>query len=150
MEQRYSMLTLGTANMERARAFYEDLLGWKPFITEKMTAYDAGGFVLGLFAHKDLAEDANLTPAVPCDGYRGFSVAYNARSEQEVDALLALVGDKGHAYGAKMLKPAHKVFWGGYSGYFADPDGNAWEVAFNPYWPITQAGKLELPAPPLS
>lgn len=147
MEQRYSILTLGTSDMARARKFYEGLLGWRPFMTEGMTAYDAGGFVFGLFGHKDLADDANLPATVPSDGYRGFAVAYNARSEAEVDALLALIDDSGKAYGAKVLKPAHKAFWGGYSGYFADPDGHAWEVAFNPYWPISDKGQLDLPAP---
>ena len=147
MEQRYSILTLGTADMDRARGFYEGLLGWTPFMTEAMTAYDAGGFVFGLFGHKDLAEDANLDPVAPNKGYRGFAVAYNARSEKEVDDLLALIEAEGKAHGAKILKGAHKAFWGGYSGYFSDPDGNAWEVAFNPYWPISKEGLLELPKP---
>ncbi len=147
MEQRYSILTLGTADMERARGFYEGLLGWTPFMTEAMTAYDSGGFVFGLFGHKDLAEDADLDPVTPDAGYKGFAVAYNARSEEEVDTLLALIENEGKAHGAKVLKGAHKAFWGGYSGYFADPDGNAWEVAYNPYWPISDKGHLTLPKP---
>lgn len=147
MEQRYSILTLGTADMDRARGFYEGLLGWRPFMTEGMTAYDAGGFVFGLFGHKDLAEDAGLAPATPAKGYEGFAVAYNARSEKEVDEILALIENEGKAHGAKLLKSAHKAFWGGYSGYFADPDGHAWEVAFNPYWPVSKQGHLELPEP---
>tara|TARA_E500000305_G_scaffold29780_1_gene22738 strand:- start:1853 stop:2332 length:480 start_codon:yes stop_codon:yes gene_type:complete len=147
MEQRYSIITFGTSDMARTRSFYEDLLGWQPFMTEGMTAYDAGGFVFGLFGHDELAKDADLNPAVPAAGYQGFAVAYNARSEAEVDELLALIGEKGSTYGAKVLKPAHKAFWGGYSGYFADPDGHAWEVAFNPYWKFEEDGRLILPKP---
>ncbi len=147
MEQRYSIITFGTSDMARARSFYEELLGWTPFMAEGMTAYDAGGFVFGLFGHEELAKDADLDPVVPAAGYQGFAVAYNARSEAEVDDLLALIGDKGAAYGAKILKPAHKAFWGGYSGYFADPDGHAWEVAFNPYWEFQDDGRLKLPKP---
>ena len=147
MDQRYSIITFGTFDMARTRSFYEDLLGWQPFMTEGMTAYDAGGFVFGLFGHEELAKDADLDPTVPAEGYQGFAVAYNARSEAEVDELLALIHDKGAAYGAKVLKPAHKAFWGGYSGYFADPYGHAWEVAFNPYWKFEEDGRLILPKP---
>ena len=145
MDQRYSILTLGTADMARARGFYEGLLGWKPFMTEGITFYDAGGFILGLFGHKELAEDANLSMGPIGEGYRGFAVAYNARHEEEVDALLALIETQGKSHGAKVVKPAHKAFWGGYSGYFTDPDGNAWEVAYNPFWPIDDTGHLQLP-----
>ncbi|MEQ9518592.1 MAG: VOC family protein [Parvibaculum sp.] len=149
MEQRYSIITLGTADVARARAFYEECLGWHPFMTEGMTAYDMGGIVFGLFAHDALADDADL-PHMPVatGSYHGFAVAYNARSEKEVDTILAHIETRGTAHGAKVLKAAHKAFWGGYSGYFADPDGHAWEVAFNPFWPVGDDGKLGLPETP--
>lgn len=146
MEQRYSIVTFGTADLARARKFYEECLGWRPFMTEGMTAYDMGGIAFGLFAHDELANDAGLPQAPIQDGhYHGFAVAYNARSAEEVDEIMAHIASKGAAYGAKVLKQAHKAFWGGYSAYFADPDGHAWEVAFNPYWPISDDGKLTLP-----
>lgn len=148
MEQRYSIITLGTGDMARARGFYEGLLGWRPFMAEAMVAYDAGGFVFGLFPHEELSKDAGLdeTKDGP-SGYHGFAVAYNARSEAEVDEILGMIASEGGAHGARVLKEAHKAFWGGYSGYFADPDGHAWEVAFNPYWEIAADGRLQLPEP---
>ena len=110
---------------------------------EGVTFFQAGGSILALFGAKELAADAHL-PAGAADGKRGFSrvsLAHNVRSEKAVDAVIA----EAVKAGGKMLKPGQKVFWGGYSGYFADPEGNLWEVAHNPFFPLDQNGNITLP-----
>lgn len=140
MEQRLSIVTLGVADLDRSRTFYERL-GWrrsgKAF--EGVAFFQAGGVVLSLYPRAALAEDAH----VPAEGagFGGIALAHNARSREEVDAVLA----EAQAAGARLLKPAQDVFWGGYSGYFADPDGYPWEVAWNPSFPLDEAGRLRLP-----
>ena len=140
MDQRISIITLGVADIERSRKFYERL-GWDPSSAsnEAITFFQAGGLILALYPRSELAKDANLPP--DGQGFAGFTVSYNARSRAEVDAVLA----KAKKAGAKILKPAQEAFWGGYSGYFADPDGFAWEVAFNPSFPIANDGSIHLP-----
>ena len=127
---------------DRARRFYE-ALGFKASgaSQEAVTFFEAGGVVLGLFGRADLAHDACVPDSTP--GFSGVSLAHNCRSEAEVDAVLG----EAVAAGAKLLKPAQKVFWGGYSGYFADPDGHLWEVAYNPFFPLDADGSLQLPPP---
>src|SRR4051812_46630431 len=121
MEPRLSLVTLGVENIARARAFYE-ALGFKPGSAseENVTFLDAGGVVLALFSRASLAEDATVCDSVP--GFSGISLAHNARSEAEVNSVL----EEAVAAGATLIKPAGKVFWGGYSGYFADLDGHLW------------------------
>ena len=139
MEPRLSVVTLGVTDMARMRTFYE-ALGFvaSAASNESVTFFQAGGVVLGLFGRQALAEDAHVTDSKP--GFSGVSLAHNVRSEADVDAVLA------HAVvcGAKLLKPAQKVFWGGYSGYFADPEGNLWEVAHNPFFPLDKIGNIKL------
>ena len=139
MEPRVSLITLGVADVARSRAFYE-ALGFKAGTAsqESVTFFDAGGVVLGLYGRHALAEDAKVDDSAP--GFSGVAVAHNARSEGDVDAVLA----EAVAAGAKLIKPAEKVFWGGYSGYFADPDGHLWEVAYNPYFKLGADGRIEL------
>ncbi len=143
MQQRLSIITLGVRDMAKAREFYLDGLGWKE--AEASKAYEAitfiqmNGFLLGLFDHESLAEDANV-PENRSD-FRGFALAYNTRSREEVDEVLA----HAKAAGATITKPAQDVFWGGYSGYFSDPDGFLWEVAFGLEAEITEEGYLILP-----
>ena len=96
--------------------------------------------VLALWSRASLAEDAHLPPEG--SGFGGITLAYNARSKADVDAVLA----EAKAAGAKILKPAEDIFWGGYSGYFADPDGHPWEVAFNPFWSLDAEGRVSLKA----
>jgi hypothetical protein len=142
MEQRLSLVTLGVADLDRARRFYEDGLGWRRGNDHaEVVFFQAGGMILGLFSRRALAEDAGL----PDDGrgFGGIALAYNARTRAEVDAVLA----EAAAAGAKILKPAHDAFWGGYSGYFADPDGHVWEVAWNPEWTIAADGSVSLRRP---
>lgn len=140
MEPRISLITLGVADLGRARAFYERL-GWRRKVAaaEGVAFFQMGGMALSLYPRQELAADARLS--VEGSGFAGFALAYNARSRDEVDAVLA----EAVAAGARLLKPAEEAFWGGYSGYFADPDGFAWEVAWNPGFSLGEDGSLTLP-----
>lgn len=140
LEPRISLVTLGVSDMARARAFYE-ALGWEVAApsNDNVTFFQGRGIVLGLFGHDDLAKDAAVSTAPPPD-FRGVSLAYNCRSEQEMDEAFA----HAVACGATPQKPPEKVFWGGYSGYFADPDGHLWEVAFNPFAPLDADGHMQI------
>lgn len=142
MEPRLSLVTLGVADVARARAFYERL-GFKASAASNanVTFFEAGGVVLGLFGRSALASDAGVADSAP--GFSGVSLAHNVASEAAADAVLA----EAVAAGARLVKPAQKVFWGGYSGYFADPDGHLWEVAYNPFAPLDAAGHMTLPPP---
>jgi uncharacterized protein len=141
MEQRVSIITLGVADLDRSRAFYERL-GWKRSMaqSEGVAFFQAGGMALALYPRAELAKDANVVDGTAAN-FSGFTLAYNARSREEVDAVLA----EAVAAGATLLKPAKHAFWGGYSGYFADPDGFAWEVAWNPHFALAADGSLRLP-----
>jgi len=138
---RINLVTLGVADMARSRAFYE-LLGLKASSASNpdVTFFDVNGVVLGLFGHDALAADANVKTGEP-PAFRGISLAWNAESEAAADAIMA----HARKAGAAIVKPLEKVFWGGYSGYFSDPDGHLWEVAYNPFWPLDQQGRLKLP-----
>lgn len=139
MEQRLSLITLGVADLARARRFYEDGLGWtKGNQEEEVCFYQLNGLILAIWGRTDLADDARL----PDSGatFSGIALAYTTRSHDEVDEVLELAATAG----GTVLKPAGETFWGGYSGYFADPDGHPWEVAWNPAWPIDEAGQVSL------
>ncbi len=140
MEQRISLITLGVANLERSRNFYERL-GWRRSMAnaEGIVFFQTGGMALALYPRSELARDVNI--AAEGQGFAGITLAYNARSRDEVDTVLA----EAEAAGAKLLKPAQEAFWGGYSGYFADPDDFPWEVAWNPGFPIANDGSIQLP-----
>ena len=140
MEQRISIVTLGVANLERSRNFYERL-GWRRAVekAEGIVFFQAGGMALALYPRTELAKDANI--AVEGRGFGGITLAYNARSRDEVNTVLA----EAKAAGARVLKPAQDAFWGGYSGYFSDPDDFPWEVAWNPSFPIAEDGSIRLP-----
>ena len=132
-------MTLGVADLERSRRFYEDGLGWRRGNAHaEVVFFQLGGAILGLFSRDALAADARLPAAG--SGFGGITLAYNARTRAEVDAVLA----EAQAAGARILKPAEDAFWGGYSGYFADPDGHPWEVAWNPEWTIAEDGSVSL------
>ena len=106
---------------------------------EGIVFYQAGGMALALFPHNELAKDANV--AAGGSGFRGFTLAYNVRNLADVDIVLA----EAVAAGATLVKPAVDAFWGGYSGYFSDPDGFLWEVAWNPSFAIAEDGSIRLP-----
>jgi uncharacterized protein len=138
MEQRLSLVTLGVGDLERSRRFYE-ALGWRRSGDQaEVVFFQAGGMVLALWTRAALAEDARVPAAG--SGFRGIALAYNTRSREEVDLVL----DEAKAAGATIPKPAEEVFWGGYAGYFADPDGHLWEVAWNPHWTIAEDGSVRL------
>jgi hypothetical protein len=130
MEPRISLITLGVADLDKATRFYEECLGLPRLQTPpSIVFFEMGKTWLGLWPRENLADDAGLSP--DGSGFRGFSLAHNVRSPAEVDALLAHV----ETCGAKVVKSAHATDWGGYSGYFTDPDGFLWEVAHNPDFP---------------
>ena len=139
MEPRLSLITLGVADIARARRFYE-ALGFTAgrASQESVTFFPAGGVVLALFGRAALAEDAAVADSAT--GFAGIALAHNARSEADVDQALA----EAVSAGAKLIKPAGKTFWGGYSGYFADHDGHLWEVAHNPYFTFDAEGRVVL------
>lgn len=140
MEQRVSLITLGVADLERSRQFYERL-GWRPAMAkaEGVVFFQTGGMALALYPRHELAKDANI--ASDGHGFSGISLAYNTRNREEVDSILR----EAEGAGGKLLKPAQTAFWGGYSGYFSDPDGFLWEVAWNPSFPIAEDGSIHIP-----
>jgi hypothetical protein len=127
--------------MARSRTFYCEGLGFRASggSNESIVFMDAGGVVLALYRRKLLADDANMPSEG--SGFGGFTLARNVASRADVDAAL----DVAKRAGATIVKPAHEAFWGGYSGYFADPDGHAWEVAYNPHWKLDARGLVVLP-----
>ena len=139
MEQRISLVTLGVNDLATSRRFYVDGLGWKPAYEDKeIIFFQAGGMILSLFLRDHLASDCDVDPKA--FGRAAMALAYNVRAKSEVDPLLKRAQDAG----ATILKPAREASWGGYSGYFADPDGFAWEVAWNPGWPLAEDGSVKL------
>jgi catechol 2,3-dioxygenase-like lactoylglutathione lyase family enzyme len=139
MEQRVSIITLGVADLKRSGEFYERM-GWHRVArkVEGIIFFQAGGMALALYPRHELAKDANVSPEG--HGFIGISLAYNVRSRTEVDAVLR----EAASAGARILKPAQEAFWGGYSGYFSDPDGFLWEVAWNPFFPIAEDGSIRI------
>jgi catechol 2,3-dioxygenase-like lactoylglutathione lyase family enzyme len=130
MEPRISFVTLGVTDLERAVRFYRDVLKLPQKETPPEVAFfEMGQTWLALWSRELLAEDAGVS--AEGGGFRGFSLAHNVRSPEEVDALLTEV----EAGGGCILKPGHPADWGGYTGYFADPEGFLWEVAWNPDFP---------------
>ncbi len=141
MEARVSLITLGVRDLERALTFYADGLGL-PLDGERDEVEGIAFFRLNpllrlaLFGWDDLAEDMGVD--AQGQGFRGITLAHNVRTKEQVDAVI----DQARQAGAEVIKEAQDVFWGGYSGYFRDPDGHVWEVAWNPYGPLV-AGESE-------
>ena len=141
MTPRINLITLGVADLRAARSFYERLgLVASAAGNENVAFFDANGIVLALFGHDALAADATVEAGAP-PPFRGVTLAWNAESAAAVDAIFA----QAIAAGARSIKVPQEVFWGGYSGYFADLDGHLWEVAHNPFFPLDRAGRIELP-----
>ena len=155
MEPRVSIITLGVDDLDRAVAFYEAMgLERNQAITDGVAFFQMGGLILALWPREELARDAGVEAATDwkrsaggtLEGavrpdFSGVALAYNTRSEDEVGELLA----RAKAAGGTVLKPANRAFWGGMQGYFRDTEGNLWEVAFNPGFPIDEDGRISLP-----
>lgn len=139
MEQRVSMITLGVTDLDRARTFYQRL-GWRGRTLQDTVFFQAGGMLLVLWGRRELADDAGAGDARQA-GFGGITLAHNVRSASEVGALLGLA----EGAGATVTRPAAPTFYGGYAGYFADPDGHLWEVAHNPGLPMGDDGTVGLP-----
>jgi predicted lactoylglutathione lyase len=136
-----SLITLGVADVAIATQFYESL-GFVKSETasqDDVSFFQAGNLVLALWSRDTQMEDANAADYWTGNG--GIVLAQNVASEREVDAVMATA----EAAGADILKLAAKTYWGGYNGFFADPDGHVWEIAYNPSWPLTEDGRIELP-----
>lgn len=130
MDPRLSLVTLAVGDLARATAFYRDVLALPQIPTPPGVAFfELGRTWLSLYPREELAADAGVS--AEGGGFRGFTLAHNVRTVEEVDALLAHVA----AAGGTIVKPAQRAEWGGYSGYFSDPDGVLWEVAWNPHFP---------------
>jgi hypothetical protein len=140
MRQKLSIVTLGVKNFQRSLDFYKNGLGWKPSrASDKIAFFPMDGVILALYPREKLAEDATVDSTG--SGFSGITLAYNAKSQGEVDEVLHTV----QSVGAKIIKQAQHVFWGGYSGYFADPDGYLWEIAWNPSFAFDEKDNLVLP-----
>jgi len=139
VEQRVSLVTLGVSDLSRAREFYE-ALGWKTGAEagDDVVFFQAGGMVLALWARDKLAEDSAVTDSL---GWGGITLAYNARSADEVDEVI----EQARAASATIGREPGEAFWGGYTAVFIDPDGHPWEVAHNPRWIIGDDGSVTLP-----
>ncbi|MFG1424168.1 VOC family protein [Roseixanthobacter liquoris] len=138
---RLHLVTLGVADLPRSIAFYETLgLARRDRTTEGVAFFDAGGVVLSLFPRPALAADA-MRADTGTGGFSGIALAFNVPAADAVDAALAAA----QAAGGTVVKAGQRVFWGGYGGYFTDPDGHLWEVAHNPFFPFDAAGRLVLP-----
>ena len=140
MRQKLNLITLGVADLGRSLKFYEKGLGWKRSekSMEDLVLFPLGGMVMALHPREELAKDTTLD--YQHSDFAGLTISYNAKSEEEVNNIMEAVQELG----ATIIKPAQKVFWGGYSGYFKDPDGFLFEVAFNPFWDLDEKENLIL------
>jgi len=139
VEPRISLVTLGVADLARARAFYE-ALGWRAGNDDpEVTFFQAGAMILAIWGRSELAADSGV---VDGGGWGGVTLAYNVASAQAVDAVLA----EAAAAGATIPRWGAATAWGGYSGVFVDPDGHPWEVAHNPFWTLGPDGSIRLPS----
>jgi catechol 2,3-dioxygenase-like lactoylglutathione lyase family enzyme len=140
MEPRISLVTLGVGDLARARAFYEQL-GWRGHEVQETVFVQAGTLAFVLWRHDLVAADAGLDASAGVDGFGGITLAHNVRSRREVDEIMASAA----AAGATVTKPAAETFYGGYAGFFRDPDGHVWEIAHNPGFTLSPDGALVLP-----
>ncbi len=139
MQQRYTLVTLGTSDLRRARSFYE-ALGWRSRAGQEddVVFFQTGTTILALWGKDELAEDCGVALG---EGFGGIALAHNVGSNAEVDAVIA----EAERAGATITKTPTETFWGGYNGVFLDPDGHPWEVAYNPHWTLGEDGSVTLP-----
>jgi uncharacterized protein len=140
MEPRISLVTLGVRSVHRSVTFYRDVLGWKSDYAkgDPVAFFQLKGMILGLYGHSALARDA--TVGSRRRGFRGVTLAHNVRSRVAVDKVFAQISGRG----GRIVKQPKVAEWGGYSGYFSDPDGHLWEVAYNPGWKLDRNGAVKL------
>lgn len=140
MEQRVSLITLGVSDLARSTAFYEGL-GWKRSMRNAggVAFFQTGGMALALWPRGELAKDAGIK--ADGGGFTSFALAHNTRDRAEVDRVLI----EAQSAGGRIVRPGKDAFWGGYTGYFADPDGFLWEVAWNPGFAMAADGSITLP-----
>jgi predicted lactoylglutathione lyase len=139
VEQRISLITLGVAELSRSRRFYE-ALGWHGHEIEETAFFQVGSMAIVLWDREKLAADAGVE-ATKSDGFRGVALAHNVRSSAQVDEIIS----SAERAGAALTCPPRTTFYGGYAGYFADPDGHLWEIAHNPGFTLAEDGALILP-----
>ncbi|MBB3063959.1 VOC family protein [Limibacillus halophilus] len=140
MQQQISVITLGIADLERSKQFYSDGFGWKPiFENEEIAFYQMNGFVFGTWLGSELAKD---TQRDSLNSPAAFSLAHNVSSREDVELTMQRLVDAG----GKLLRPADEPPQGGFRGYVADPDDHAWEIAYNPTWPIDENGHVTFAA----
>jgi predicted lactoylglutathione lyase len=143
VEQRISLITLGVTDLARARMFYERL-GWQGQEIEETVFFQAGGLALVLWGRGKVASDAGIDDSSidgNTDGFGGMTLAHNVRSRAEVDQVLS----EAASAGAEITQPARETFYGGYAGFFTDPDGHVWEIAYNPGFPLESDGAITIP-----
>lgn len=142
---RLTVVTLGVADLSKATKFYEDVLGTPPNTSyEGVTFIELPGAWLSLYPLENLAKDISAEVPGARKGFAGITLAHNARSREEVIAII----DRAKAAGARVMKEPQETFWGGFSGYFADPDGYCWEVVWGPMFVFTENGELRFKANP--
>jgi catechol 2,3-dioxygenase-like lactoylglutathione lyase family enzyme len=139
VDQRISLITLGVADVSRAREFYERL-GWRGQEVEETVFFQAGGMAVVLWGREKLADDAGVQDS-RLDGFGGVALAHNVRSQDEVDVILGAAEQAG----ATITRAARETFYGGYAGCFVDPDGHVWEIAHNPGFTLGPDGQLTIP-----
>ena len=139
-ERRVSLITLGVDDLARSKAFYE-AMGWTGQEIEETVFIQAGGLAVVLWARAALAKDAGIEPLPDRSAFGGIALAHNVRSPAEVDEIMATA----QGAGATVTRAAEPTTYGGYAGYFADPDGHLWEVAHNPGFALSDDGTLTLP-----
>lgn len=139
MQQRLTIVGLGVKDLKASTSFYETQFGWTKTKSsnDDITFFQLNGILLSLYHREKLAEDATVDPEG--SGFKGVTLAYNTRSEEEVDDIIKRLSDAG----VNIVKQPEKVFWGGYSSYIADPDGHLWEIAYNPFLPLNEEGNVE-------
>lgn len=141
-DPRLTLVTLGVSNLDRSIAFY-GALGFrrKGRAAEGVGFFQAGACAIAVWPSEELAKDANVAHEYMAPAFRGVALAWNCQTRSDVDAAMS----RAKKAGATIPKNAQVTFWGGYAGYFADPDGHLWEIAHNPMWPPTEDGGLILP-----
>lgn len=138
MEQRLTMITLGVSSIKKSTDFYVSKFGWRKskLSNEYISFFSLNGIQLALYERNELANDATVNS--DGNGFKGFTISYNVKSENEVNLLI----EKLRTNGVEIIKEPQKVIWGGYSSYISDLDGNLWEIAFNPFLELDKNGNV--------